>query len=344
MRIGSNPEKVNNKLALNTYHRIVVPVYIPHFEGYFAKSFDVFKLCLDSLLATVHNKTRITVYNNNCHADVESYINEAYKKSELIDQVFHSKENLGKVNAMLAAIKGNLEPLITVTDADVLFKHHWQRAVEEIFIGFPEAGMVSPVPSSKAYGIHTANNWWYGMFSGKMAFENVSDKLALERFDASLGNRGKLYQPIHLEKYLVLANKSRSCKAVMGCGHFVATVRREVFDKGSDGPAFFKIDGGIEGKFIDEPNEELGYLRLATKENYAYHMGNTVEQWVLEEFNLLSKVDKPIDSDYEFSSFPSVKKVSTIAGFTRVWKKFFSIPRCRKIILNRLGLGYNGTY
>lgn len=343
MRIGSNPEKFNNKLEIVNYHRVIVPVFIPHFEGYFAQGFEVFKMCIESLLVTVHDKTRITIYNNNCHADVENYINEIYRQTPLIDQVFHSKENLGKVNAILAAAKGNLEPFITITDADVLFKHGWQHAVEEVFVGFPEAGMVSPVPSSKAYSIHTANNWTYGLFKGKIFFDNVIDPEALQRFDASLGNPNKLYQPIHLQKYLVLRNNRQNCEAVMGCGHFVATLRREVFDKGSNQPAFVKIQGGVEGRFIDSPNERLGFLRLATKKNYAYHMGNTVESWMKEELAEVKKVEK-VFSTFQYSTFPPVKKIPTNFLFRKIFEQVFSQAGRRSFILNKLGLNFKGEY
>jgi len=151
--------------------------------------------------------------------------------------------------------------------------------------------MVSPVPSSKVFKMFTANNWYYGFFKGKLAFEKVEDPDAMHKFDLSLGNKELMYKPIHLEKYLVLKNKKGA--AVMGCGHFVATLKREVFDKGSNAPAFIKIVGGVERKFIDTPNEELGLLRLATKGNYAYHMGNSTEPWMFDEFNSLVKNDIP---------------------------------------------------
>jgi hypothetical protein len=292
MRIGNNPEKTNNSIILENYHRVVIPVYIPNFEGYFKDAFDIFKLCLDSLLLTVHSKTRITIYNNNCHFDVKNYIDQKFNESKYIDQVFHSKENLGKINAILAATKGNLEPLITITDSDVFFKNHWQQAVEKVFLGFPEAGMVSPVPGSKAYKSYTSNNWAYAIFKAKLCFRDVLDKDALINFDRSLGNTTKLYDPIHLDKHLILENKASKTQAVMGCGHFVATMRREVFDKGTNEPAFIKIQNGVEGKFIDIPNEEMGFLRLATRDNYAYHMGNTKEAWMYEEFGRLKLTQK----------------------------------------------------
>lgn len=280
MRIGINPEKENKNLIIENYHRVIIPVYIPHFEGYFEESFEVFKLCLQSLLKTIHTKTRITIYNNDCHPLVKEFIDTEFEKSIYIDQVFHSKENLGKINAILAASKGNLEPLITITDADVLFKQGWQTAVEDMFVNFPEAGMVSPVPSSKALTNNTSSTWFYGFFKGKLRFENVIDPEAMHKFDVSLGNKELMYKPIHLEKYLVLKNKTNSARAVMGCGHFVATLKRDVFDKGTNEPAFIKIVGGVEAKFIDTPNDNLGYLRLATRENFAFHMGNKKEKWM----------------------------------------------------------------
>lgn len=340
MRIGINPEKNNKYLTIDNYHRIIVPVYIPHFEGYFEETFEVFKLCIESLLKTVHKKTRITIYNNNCHQLVKDFIDEQYKDSILIDQVFHSKENLGKINAILAASKGNLEPLITITDADVLFKNNWQEAVENTFVNFPEAGMVSPVPSSKVFKMFTANNWYYGFFKGKLAFEKVEDPEAMHKFDLSLGNKELMYKPIHLDKYLVLTNKQNNAKAVMGCGHFVATLKREVFDKGSNAPAFIKIVGGVERKFIDTPNEELGLLRLATKGNYAYHMGNSTEPWMYEEFNSLIKNEVcPTFNGQEFICQPISYLGSKFGFFVKA-----ILDRSKKVtirLLNFYGLKSN---
>lgn len=288
MRIGNNPEKINNTLNYSAYHRVVVPVYIPNFEGYFKDAFDIFKLNIESLLLTIHDKTRITIYNNNSASEVKIYIDELYANNKFIDQVFHSKENLGKINAILACVKGNLEPLITISDSDVLFKHDWQKAVEEVFLNFPNAGMVSPVPSSKALKNFTANNWYLGLFEDvTLRFEEVLDPIAMKKFDDSLGNGTPLYSAVQLKKYLVVNSKGK--KAVMGCGHFVATLRRIVFDEGPKSPAFIKIVGGVECKYIDQPNEDLGFLRLATMKNYAYHLGNVKENWMLDEFNSLKQ-------------------------------------------------------
>ena len=50
MRIGSNPN-IHKSIALATFsHRVIIPVYIPNAEGYFADAFSVFKICIQSLI------------------------------------------------------------------------------------------------------------------------------------------------------------------------------------------------------------------------------------------------------------------------------------------------------
>lgn len=333
MRIGINPAKENNELKPDNYHRVVIPVYIPSLEeDYFKDSLHIFKICLESLLLTAHKKTRITIYNNNCCNEVKKYIDEKYQEVEAIDQVIHSKYNVGKINAILASVKGNIEPLITITDADVFFKNGWQEACERVFIGFPEAGMVSPVPNPRLFNTSNSNNWYYGVFKGKLRFEKVYDSQAIIKFYNSIGIKKSELKPIHLDQNLVLYNKDRSEKAIMGCGHFVATLRREVFDKGSSDPAFLKIVGGVEGKFIDIPNEDLGYLRLATVGNFAYHLGNKVEFWMNNEFNLLSKNN---NDPSNLIIQQAVGKKSLIGRFL---SNLIRVKTMKKLILYSFGL------
>lgn len=341
MRIGSNPEKENKLIQLENYHRVIVPVYIPHFEGYFEHSFDVFKLCLESLLKTVHKKTRISIYNNNSHPLVKKYIDDQFENSIYIDQVFHSKENLGKINAILSVSKGNLEPLITITDADVLFQQGWQDAIEEVFINFPEAGMVSPVPSSKVVTNNTASTWFYGFFKGKLEFQKVLNPEAMHLFDLSLGNNKRMYDQIHLENYLVLKNKNNSGEAVVGCGHFVATLKRDVLDLGSKHPTLIKIDGGVEEDYIDIPNDSLGYLRLATKENFAYHIGNKTEPWML---NLVSSLIPESSNGIAINKISDIKIGYFYRKIGKLLLRIMSNKKTRYLFFKKFGLKNPSNY
>ena len=75
MRIGSNPQKQERKITMTTHHRVVVVVYIPNAEGFYKDSFNVFKLCIDSLVSTLNSKAALTVVNNGSHHKVADLLN-----------------------------------------------------------------------------------------------------------------------------------------------------------------------------------------------------------------------------------------------------------------------------
>ncbi len=147
MRKGINPQKDKVEEGILEYHQVVVPVYIPNEEGYFKYSFDVLKLCLASLFKTCHNKTYITIVNNGSHDQVTEYL-DSLLQSNQIHELIHT-HNIGKVNAVYKGIMGHDFPLITVTDADVLFVEGWQENSYLVFEEFPKTGFVTPTPSSK---------------------------------------------------------------------------------------------------------------------------------------------------------------------------------------------------
>tara|TARA_R110002050_G_scaffold186318_1_gene320529 strand:+ start:2974 stop:3987 length:1014 start_codon:yes stop_codon:yes gene_type:complete len=283
MRIGINPEKEQNILEIDAYHRVVIPVYIPNLtEPYFKDGLKILELCFSSLLKTIHPKSRISIINNASCTEVSTYLKTLYEQQDKIDQLLLSKINLGKVNALFSSIKSNLEPIITIADSDVMFLPNWQQEVENTMVAFPECGMVSPVPSSIAYrGEFLNSTIFYAFFKGRLSFEEIDNPDGLLKFEKSIGR--KMYNEIHLKKHLILSNKKG--KAVIGCGHFVATFRAEIFEAAPNENCKFKIVGGSEGRYLDKPNDASGFLRLATLKNLAYHLGNTIEPWMNEEMN-----------------------------------------------------------
>lgn len=312
MRSGSNPEKENNIIEVESYHRVIVPVYVPNLDDdYFVDCLDILKLCIESLLATIHSKTTISIINNACCEEVSSYLRNLYTKHDSIDQLLDSKVNLGKVNALYSIIKGNLEPLVTISDADVLFLPGWQQAVEKVFGDFPKAGMVSPAPNTILYDSSFVNaTFYHGFMRGIIKFRDVIDPDGLNKFQESIGR--VLYKKIHLEKFLTLTQGEK--EAVIGCGHFVATMRAQVFQEAPKSPSQFKIVGGSEKTYIDKPNDDAGFLRLATMDNYAYHLGNKIEPWMLDKFNEVkahSKENNQPNTNLEFD----VKGISKFQWF-----------------------------
>lgn len=323
MRLGFNPNRNQENSSLMYYHQIIIPVFIPYQNDYFKESFEIFKLCLESLFRSVHKKTFITIVNNGSCQEVTNYIQELNLQKKIHEVI--ETTNVGKLNAILKGIVGHNFPLITITDSDVLFLNGWQKATYSIFENFPKAGVVCPVPSSRSLRTYTSNIYWDSFFSKKLAFSKVKNPLALKKFAVSVGNPD-FYNKAHLENYFTVSNKNE--KAVIGAGHFVGTYRGEIFNSLEVKYSNYKMGGNSENEILDIPVVKKGFWRLSTEDNYAYHMGNVLEDWMNDE---VSKLEKNI-SEVDFN----IKSINASSKWLYMVKsKIFG-----KIILNKKIMKY----
>lgn len=323
MRLGFNPHKDAQQTKSDYFHQVIIPVYIPNQEAYFKDSFEILKLCIESLLLTSHNKTNITIVNNGSCPEVTNYLNELFLNNKIQEVI--QTTNVGKLNAILKGIVGYNFSLITVADADVLFLPNWQKATYSVFADFPKTGVVCPTPSSRSLRTYTANIYWDLIFSKRLQFSKVENPDALKMFSHSVGNPA-FYNEIQLQKYMTVARNDS--KAVVGAGHFAATYRASVFKNVNIKYSDFKLGGDSEGKILDLPVVKKGFWRLSTTDNYAYHMGNCIEGWMYEEVSKLEKQDQILNFKLE-SSQSNAKWVYYLKT------KFFG-----KFILNKKILRY----
>lgn len=319
MRVGLNPNK--DKIIKNTdfFHQVIVPVYIPNEEGYFKDSFTILQYCLNSLFKTSHAKTHFTIVNNGSCTEVIAYLNQLYKENK-IQELIHTT-NIGKFNAILKGITGQKFPLITITDADVLFMNNWQKETYNIFKAFPKAGVVSTTPSSKMIRYLTSNILFSKFCSQKMRFIQVKNPEAMISFAKSIENPN-FYNKYHLSKYLSITLGSTS--AVLGAGHFVATYNSNVFTNNSKKAySTYKLGSAIR-VFLDNPIAEKGYWRLSTVENFTYHMGNSVENW-MEVY--LSKIVENKNINIEI---PEIKELQNSRALNFFKEKIFTLVLGKK--------------
>ncbi|MFC0776722.1 glycosyltransferase family A protein [Flavobacterium sp. HJSW_4] len=330
MRLGFNPNKDQESASLTYSHQIIIPVYIPNQNDYFKNSLAILKLCLESLFHTVHKRTFITVVNNGSCDEVKNYLQELYSEKK-IHEILETT-NIGKLNAILKGIVGHNFPLITITDSDVLFLNGWQKATYSIFENFPKAGVVCPTPSSRSLRTHTSNIYWDNFFSKKLAFSKVKTPSALKNFAISVGNPD-FYNRAHLEKYFTLSSNSN--KAVIGAGHFVGTYRGGIFDSLGMKYSNYKLGGDSESKILDIPVVQNGFWRLSTEDNYAFHMGNVVEEWMYDEVSKLKK--DAVEIDFELKSIGSSPKWLYIVK-NKAFGKFILNKKIMKYFLIFKGL------
>ena len=323
MRVGYNPHKDQPQKEADYLHQIIIPVYIPNKEGYFKDSFTIFKICLSSLFATVHNKTFITIVNNGSGSFVKDYLNELAEQNR-IHEVIHT-QNIGKLNAILKGLAGNNIELVTITDADVLFLPNWQNETAKVFTQVPKAGVVGIVPQFKTYEINCGTAIFDNFFNKNLKFMPVKNKEALIHFYDSIG-WDRSYNQDYL-KYNLGLEINADLKVLAGSGHFVATYKKDIFQEITTYIGY-KLGGNSEG-YLDKVPLKKGYWRLTTYENYAYHMGNTFEDWM--------KTDRQQENtnQYPSSNFSKNKTQNRVSYFikNRVFIKFISIKWLVKLFL-----------
>jgi hypothetical protein len=320
MRIGFNPYKDQPQEASEYIHQIIIPVFIPCHEGYFANSLQIFKLCLKSLFATIHSKTFITIVNNGSDAIVVDYLDSLFQDRK-IHELIHTA-NIGKLNAILKGLAGNNIELVTIADSDVLFLSNWQQETDKIFKTIPRAGVVGIVPQYRTFMTRCENILWDKWYDKNLKFLPVKNPEALLLFYKSVGWEDCIpaYQKLGLGY-----ETPNGLKVYLGSGHFVATYKKDMFDEMITYIGF-KM-GGLSEDYLDQCPLKKDYWRLTTYDNFAYHMGNVFEDW-------MDKITYSNDNEYVFSAnFPTFKTINSIKYFfkTKVLRKIFKSKKVRML-------------
>lgn len=288
MRIGNNPSNNNVIEDRKGFHRVIIPVYIPHENEYFKDAFQIFNYCLFSLKKTSNTQLKISVVSNGSCDSINEKLYKMFAEKHF-DEFIIEREGIGKINSVLKGLRTADERFITITDADVLFENGWEENVLAVFRAFPKAGAVCPVPVFGKQFQLTGNIWFNYLFSNKLKFTAVKNPEAMTKFANSIG------WPWLDEKFkdvYATLKATNGTMAMVGCSHFVATYKSEVFTKIPDGNTEFKIRGDSEYLYTDLPVIKKGGYRLSTIDNYAYHMGNVMEDWMISKFENLNYVEK----------------------------------------------------
>ncbi|WP_412560341.1 glycosyltransferase [Winogradskyella sp. MIT101101] len=314
MRLGMNPQKQARKIQLKCQHRLIIVVFIPSLDGYYKNVLEVFKLCLESAIATTNSNCAITVVNNASCDEVTQYLKEQLGE-EKIDTIIHHKENMGKIDALIGAARGSREPIISLSDVDILFQHGWQTEIENVFSNIKNVASVSPIPCRNFQNYETSSTL-SKILRGKVKFEykSISENhdahnKYLESFRWNLETDKNLKWPVI---------ESNNVEAIVGSGHQILSMRRELFfTTVPNAPSLILVGNNSEYLYCDQPINVSGGMRLATYNNWAYHMGNTVEDWMrdIQKKNLM---EQGTSDNLEKFSLPNF----TPKQPNRLWYKF----------------------
>lgn len=285
MRIGDNPAKEKPDLAPYPRYRVIVPVYIPYYEGYFIHAIEVLRLCLHSIVETSRGIANITVISNGSHEAVVEELQAWLLRGE-IDQIVINRENRGKVDAVVACARGTYEEFITITDSDVLFRNGWIEDADSIFRSFPKCGFLALAPNPRHSWNATATTIIDNALLFRLKFKKVVSEQDLDAFEESIQAPGLFNESHRTRQLVIIKNGIIAC---IGGGHFAFVIRRNVLSAMPTIPTLMTLDGHTEKRWIDVPPDVYGSWKLASPRALVNHIGNCPQQWMYTELAQLHR-------------------------------------------------------
>jgi hypothetical protein len=310
MRTSGNPIKENNsKTPPYKRHRIIMPVFIPHQDDFYRDALQIFRICIDSLIATVSlEHVSITVIDNASIPEVGEYLLPLLNAGK-IDQYLRNTVNRGKADAIIGHAKSCYEPFITISDADVLFLPGWLARIEKVYCAFPQAGVVCPFPAPNLRYLHCNSTWINHLgrlHGGKVVpddtFDELEQTLGLPGFYTAAERRIQISLKPAIEQHQVL----------IGAGHFVACYRKCIFDRMYYTPKRQGLKSGLRD--IEATVDRLGLSRLSIGENAVKHMGNLWEPWML-----VPERDNRENCSISISDVPRMTFSRLLPSWLKVW-------------------------
>jgi len=300
MRIGQNPN-ISKELELSkSSHRVIIPIYIPNEEGYFKGSFDVLKVCIQSLLATINSDTKISLISNASSDEVNSYIRGLFEAGK-IDRAVFNADNVGKMNAIIPEARASFEDFITYADADVFFDKGWLKQTFSMFENVRNAGLVSmnPTPRNLARADSTVLDNLFTFLGAMKKTKDVCSYDDLLHFHKSIDRDLSFTEKMFHHSKVACVGENY----IIGAGHFCCTVvRSQVLRKTPLEMSNIAASGGSENIYLDTPMDKTGLWRLSSPKAFVWHMGNALDtDWASWK---LKSLENFFEGNFKFSDIP----------------------------------------
>lgn len=279
-RIGMNPSR--NRQADFQPARVTLAMltHLPEEAGYFEHRFEVTRLSIESLLATTPQPFDLMVFDNASSPKMVDYL-RSLRDANRIQYLILSSRNIGKVDALQMIFKSAPGEIVAYTDDDVLFLPGWLEAHLQILETYPKTGMVTGfyIRSQMAYSIQSTL-----AFAEQPGVEMIRGKLIDRKWEQHyIDNMGRTWEKYEeenqgLEDVLL---RYHGVEAFVSAGHHQFVAPRKVIAEALPG----SWTGRLMGKMreLDDTVDQMGYLRLNTREPVTRLLGNIIGPELAEE-------------------------------------------------------------
>ena len=287
MRTGRNPAKSGLDAYSPQELGVALILYIPSQDGYFANALEIFRMQIASLKAATSQSYDLLVFDNGSCVPVVQALQALYQSGEITWLVL-SRHNIGKAGAWNWIFASLPNPYIAYADADVLFRPGWFEASQKILKTFPQAGMVSAQPNF--YDVME------GQGQAQRALEANADyqlkpyqpsKEIIDEYCLGIGASPELAERFHQQPLPAIQHLPTTTQAVLGASHMQFIIPQPVARQVTPLPAT-KALLRTETMSLDYKLDRLGYLHLSTYLPYVFHMGNTLNERLLSEYQQIT--------------------------------------------------------
>lgn len=308
-RTGRHPLKEKD-LALDLPAAQTVTVttitHIPMLEGYWQHSLEVLKLFFGSLRASTQTPFDLVVFDNASCREVTDYLS-GLKEEGLIQYLILSDRNFRKLGALDFLLRAAPGEFVAYADSDVYFLPGWLERSLEVMRAFPQAGMVSALPT-----VDKAEKFLASTLAGIASDPSVTIEkganLVPEAFiRAHQLSLGKNPTPLLYAERTDMRLTRSGVSAFLSAQDFQFLTCREVIERvlplrGDDEDLSYDP---IYSPVFEAKVDRAGFWRLSTADYLVHHMGNSVPDLQSE----LAEIAPGLSLSADASSAVKSKKV-----------------------------------
>lgn len=279
-RTGRHPLKEKDlALELPAAQDVTVTTitHIPMLEGYWQHSLEVLRLFFGSLRASTQTPFDLMVFDNASCREVTDYLS-GLKEEGLIQYFILSDQNFRKLGALDFLLRAAPGEFVAYADSDVYFLTGWLERSLEVMRAFPQAGMVSALPTVDKSDRFVASTL-AGIASDPMvAVEKEPDLVPSAFIRAHQLSLGKDPAPLLSAERTDTRLTRDGVRAFLSAQDFQFLTRREVIsrvlplDTNDEELTYDPIYNPVFEAKVDR----AGFWRLSTADYLVHHMGNSV--------------------------------------------------------------------
>jgi glycosyltransferase involved in cell wall biosynthesis len=312
-RIGYNPSRGQETSYRPARVTAAVLTYLPNQDGYFRDRLDVSRLCIESILANTQGDFDLLVFDNGSCPPLVDYLRGLHQRG-LIDYLLLSSHNIGKIAALQMIFRLAPGEIVAYTDDDIFFLPGWLEAHLKLIDTFPRVGAVT--------GLYIRPRVNYAVQSTMTFAQDSQVELTRGRFiprsweEEYINNSNRTWDSYakEIEGLEDIALSYQGVEALVSAHHFQFVAPRQVMQQALPQEWTGQLMGqmGVLEKKVDE----LGYLRLSTRQQTVRLLGNSLSPEMVEKAGQLglgvkkaSAFNKPASLFTRLVRLPGVERL-----------------------------------